>query len=101
VEAVTRTAASATNERLRIEVLRLLKGVNWATASVILHFGVRDPYPILDYRALWSLGYDEPPSYDFDFWWSYVGFTRDLAAEQSVSMRALDRSLWQFSKQNQ
>ena len=101
VEAVTRTAASSSEEQLRIEVLLLLKGVSWPTASVVLHFGTQKPYPILDFRALWSLGYDEPPDYDFDFWWSYVEFTRSLAAERGVSMRMLDRALWQFSKEHQ
>lgn len=101
VEAVTHTAATSPDEQLRIEVLCLLQGVSWPTASVILHFGHGEPYPILDYRALWSLGYDDPLDYDFDFWWSYVEFTRALATKQNVSMRTLDRALWQFSKENQ
>ncbi len=37
-------------------VLRFLDGVEWPTASTILHFCGARPYPILDYRALWSLG---------------------------------------------
>lgn len=101
VEAVTRAAASATDERFRIEVLRLLQGVDWPTASVILHVGVADPYPLLDVRALWSLGHDTPPPYTFDLWWAYTTFSRDLARSQGVSMRALDRALWQFSKERQ
>src|SRR5690606_2956835 len=64
-------ASSAAGERLRIEVLTLLEGVGWPMASVILHFCHRDPYPILDVRALWSLGIPEgePKSgYDFALW---------------------------------
>src|SRR6266542_1771431 len=38
VEAVTQTALSTPSERLRIEVLLLLNGVSWPTASVVLHF---------------------------------------------------------------
>jgi hypothetical protein len=38
IEAVTQTALSTPNERLRIEVLLLLDGVRWPTASVVLHF---------------------------------------------------------------
>src|SRR5215472_7666570 len=45
VREVTRTALSTTDERLRIEALTLLEGVGWPTASVILHFGHREPYP--------------------------------------------------------
>jgi hypothetical protein len=101
IEAVTRTCAKTKDEQLRIKVLTLLSGVSWPTASVILHFGARDPYPILDVRALWSLGYELPPEYDFAFWWSYVEYTRELATQAGVSMRVLDRALWQHSKERQ
>ena len=37
-----------------------LSGVRWPTASVLLHFGHRDRYPILDYRALEALGVPSP-----------------------------------------
>jgi len=52
VKEISKTAFSATEERTRIEVLTLLNGVQWPTASVILHFFHRDPYPIIDFRAL-------------------------------------------------
>lgn len=102
VEDATCIALSTPNEELRIGVLTLLHGVSWPTASTILHFAHRDPYPILDFRALWSLGIDSRPSvYAFDFWWKYTLFCRKLAKECRVSMRVLDRALWQFSKENQ
>lgn len=101
IRAVTQTAFSTTDERLRIEVLTLLNGVSWPTASVLLHFGHQAPYPILDYRALWSLGIDSPPVYEFNFWWEYTLTCRDLATRADVSMRTLDRALWQYSKENQ
>lgn len=102
IRATTTTAFSTPDERLRIEVLTLLDGVSWPTASVILHFGHRDPYPILDFRALWSLGIVNPPAnYDFDFWWSYTQACRNLARRYSCSMRTLDRALWQYSREKQ
>ena len=101
IRAVTATAFSSADERLRIEVLTLLDGVDWPTASVILHFGHRDPYPILDVRALWSLGIDKPPTYDFPFWEAYTRFCRNLSRKYSRSMRTLDRALWQYSKEKQ
>ncbi len=70
-------------------------------ASVILHFFHSEPYPILDYRALWSLGIDEPPYYKYDFWWGYVRICRDLAEANAVCMRTLDKAMWQYSKENQ
>lgn len=101
VREATRIAFSTKSERLRIETLTLLDGVNWPTASVILHFVFPTRYPILDYRALWSLGIDPPPPYTFGFWEQYVTFTRSTAQRLKVSLRDLDRALWQFSKENQ
>lgn len=89
----TRTALSSTLEEARIKSLTLLQGVKWPTASVILHFAHRDRYPILDVRALWSMGYSKPPRYDFWLWWAYTKQCRRLAARQGVSMRTLDRAL--------
>src|SRR5437773_881772 len=78
-----------------------LDGVDWPTASVLLHFCDRQPYPVLDFRALWSLGISHPPTYTFEFWWAYASFTRQLAASSGESMRTVDRALWQYSKEHQ
>jgi hypothetical protein len=101
VREVTQIALSAAEERLRIEVLTLLVGVSWPTASVILHFFHSDPYPILDVRALESLGVKGPVQYNFEFWRNYVYCCRQLSRRYKVTMRALDRALWQYSKENQ
>jgi hypothetical protein len=102
IQEVTRVAFSTPNERLRIEILTLLKGVSWPTASVILHFCHTAPYPIIDFRALWSLEVEiETSDYDFDLWWEYTCYCRLVAVESGVSMRTLDKALWQFSKENQ
>lgn len=69
VKEVTRAALSSNNERFKIEVLRLLDGVEWPTASVILHFCDRGRYPILDVRALWSLGSPFLHGWDFTSGW--------------------------------
>lgn len=101
IKEVTRIALSAQSEQLRIQALTLLFGVNWPTASVILHFCSAQPYPILDFRALWSLSVNKPPVYTFKFWWAYTEFCRALAESHSLSMRELDKALWQYSKSNQ
>ena len=101
VKEVTRTALSTSNEELKIRVLLLLSGVGWPTASVILHFCDRGRFPILDYRALWSLGITKPPEDSLGFWLKYTNFTRDLADRTALDMRTIDRALWQFSKENQ
>ena len=99
VKAVTQFALKTSDERARIEVLTSLDGVGWPTASSILHFFHRSPYPILDFRALESLSV-EVPRYTFSFWWDYVDFCRKLSRRAKVDMRTLDRALWQFSKEN-
>jgi len=102
IQELTRLALSKPHERLRIETLTHLRGVGWPTASVLLHFGYDNLYPILDFRALWSLGLEKPPSqYTFDFWMAYTHYCRQLAADVNVSMRTLDRALWEYSKREQ
>lgn len=101
IMSVTHTAFTTPSEQLRMEVLTLLFGVGWPMASVILHWGHSDPYPILDFRALWSLGFDSLPRYNFEFWWAYTQCCRQLAREVNVSVRTLDRALWQYSKEHQ
>jgi hypothetical protein len=101
VREVTRAAFATTDERFKIHALRLLEGVEWPTASVILHFCDRGRYPILDVRALWSSGLDGSPSHAFGLWMAYTGFLRGVAAKAGVSMRTLDKALWQYSKEKQ
>jgi hypothetical protein len=101
VKEITTFALAAKNERSRAEVLTNLDGVRWPMASVILHFFHKENYPILDFRALWSLSLELPAQYSFGFWWTYVEFCRSLSKETGVDMRTLDKALWQYSKENQ
>lgn len=100
IKVVTHTALSTSNERFRIVALGALKGVDWPTASVILHFCHEEPYPVLDPNALRALGLysDLLKKYDFDLWEAYVHYCRKLIKEYDVSMRILDRALWRFGK---
>lgn len=102
VREITQVALGAADERLRVGALTLLEGVQMPTASVLLHLAHRDPYPILDYRALWSLGVDPAPAYyPFELWSAYTLMCRGLADSAGVTMRTLDRALWQFSNEHQ
>ncbi len=98
---VTRLAFTTSDDEAKIGILRLLDGVDWPTASVLLHFCDQLPFPILDYRALWSLGYAKPPPYTYYFWQAYTAYTRELARRTGHSMRVIDRALWQYSKERQ
>ncbi len=101
IQEISGFALTAIEERTRIEVLRLLNGVSWPTASVVLHFFHEDPYPIIDFRALYSISLDLPSQYTFQFWWEYVVYCRELSTKSELNMRDLDQALWQFSKENQ
>jgi hypothetical protein len=96
----THIALTTPREELRITALTRLHGVGWPTASVLLQLAHTDPYPILDFRALWSLG-SEQQYYTFEFWWQYVTTCRAIAAECNVSIRDLDRALWEYSRLHQ
>jgi hypothetical protein len=106
VEEVTRFALSATDERARIEPLTLLDGVAYPTASCILHWFHAEPYPIVDFRAIWSLQLSQPSSYSFDFWQSYYQGWRALLSQARrvsavVTPRMFDQALWQYSNEHQ
>jgi hypothetical protein len=101
VREVTRIALETTIEKLKVRVLLLLAGVSWPTASVILHFCDRGRYPILDFRALWSVGVARAPSYTFSLWWEYTCFVRNISDRTGLPMRTIDRALWQYSKERQ
>jgi hypothetical protein len=106
VEEITALALDARSERVRVEVLQVLHGVSYPTASVILHFYHKDTYPILDIRALWSMGIPQPSQYTFGFWWHYVAACRKILGQArrrfpTLTMRELDRALWQYSYERQ
>jgi hypothetical protein len=101
VRTITRAALASGDEALKMDLLRLLEGVEWPTASTILHFCDERPYPILDYRALWSLGFSKPPTYTMEFWLAYLAFTRDLATRVALPIRIVDKALWRYSKERQ
>jgi hypothetical protein len=101
VREVSRVALATADDELKIRVLLLLTGVSWPTASVILHFCDHGRYPILDVRALWSVGFRRTPVYTFSLWREYTGFVRGIGDRTGLPMRAIDRALWQYSKERQ
>jgi hypothetical protein len=59
VEGITRAVFATGDEAERMAGLCALRGVEAPTASVLLHFAFPDRYPIIDWRALESLGQSE------------------------------------------
>lgn len=96
LEEATRIALDPrTREPRRAGALVALIGVGYPVASCVLHFAHQDPYPILDKRALESLGNRTRRTvYSETFWQDYVGVCRDLSRRHGLSMRDLDRALW-------
>jgi hypothetical protein len=100
VEAATRAAFETSDETARMGALSGLRGVGVPIASALLHFAFPDGYPVLDVRALESLGRKGRSVYPVSFWLAYLHACRGFAAEHGVSLRTLDKALWQHSKEN-
>jgi hypothetical protein len=95
----TGQALAATDESDRITPLLELQGIGVPTASTLLYFAFPDSYPILDVRALESLGMRSRSVYPLSFWLEYLAACRELARHQGISVRTLDKALWQHSKE--
>jgi thermostable 8-oxoguanine DNA glycosylase len=95
----TRRAFASEDETTRIEALLELNGVGVPTASTLLYFAFPSDYPILDFRALESLGVKARSTYPVSFWLQYLEACRELARQHGVSVRTLDLALWQHSKE--
>jgi hypothetical protein len=98
IEATSRALAPA-DEQTRISSLLELAGVGVPTASTLLYFAFPDDYPILDVRALESLGVKPRSQYPVSFWLDYLDACRGLARRHGVNIRTLDKALWQHSKE--
>jgi hypothetical protein len=99
VKSTTRAAFATEDESERMAALLSLRGVQAPTASVLLHFAFPERYPIIDWRALESLGQPRRSAYTIGYWLAYLDACRDLAARAGVGMRVLDKALWQFSRE--
>ncbi len=99
VRSATRRALADPDEAARMDALLSLDGVGVPTASTLLYFAFPALYPILDVRALESLGVKPRSTYPVAFWLGYLGACRELAQRCGVSLRTLDKALWQYSKE--
>jgi len=99
IAAATRRALGSGDEAVRIEALLELDGVGVPTASTLLYAVFPNDYPILDVRALESLGVGSRSGYPVGFWLAYLSACRELALRAGVSLRTLDKALWQHSKE--
>jgi hypothetical protein len=95
----TGLAIGTEDEAARMTALLELTGVGVPTASTLLYCAFPDRYPILDVRALESLAVKPRSQYPLNFWLGYLDACRALAQRAGVSLRTLDKALWQHSKE--
>jgi len=99
IEEVTRLAYELTNDRIKLHILQLLKGVGVPVASTILHFLQPDIFAIFDTRVLESLNkakkWDKAKDDASDeTWLEYTTIMRNLSANLGVTLRDLEKALW-------
>lgn len=99
VAAATGAGMATDDEVARIRALTGLQGVAVPSASVLLHFAFPERYPIIDWRALQSLGQPARTQYPVSYWLEYADYCRRLAAQADLTMRQLDKALWQYSNE--
>lgn len=100
VRDTTQVSLATKNEKLKIEVLTLLNGVKIRMASAILFFCYPEQYTVMDYRAWDSLKalnkIDGEIDDTFGGWQMYNETCRKIAKQTGVSLRKLDKALWQY-----
>ncbi len=74
-----------------------LQGVAVPVASAILTAIYPERYTVIDFRALEALG-SKTTDRSVNFYLAYLTHCRQLAKAHHVTLRALDRALWQWSK---
>jgi hypothetical protein len=99
IRRATRRGLSSPDEGARMVSLLELEGVGVPTASTLLYCAFPDDYPILDVRALDSLGVRARSVYPVGFWLEYLAACRGLSHRHGVDLRTLDKALWQYSKE--
>jgi hypothetical protein len=103
VKDITQVALTTHNERLRLEALRILNGVNVRMASAILWFCFQDKYSVMDRYAWKTLQInhliDGELKDTFEYYEYYnkvCGDIVDSFKPFGITRRTLDKALWQF-----
>jgi hypothetical protein len=98
-----RTALLAATPRVAVSVLTGLSGVAVPVASAILAAIRPEHYTVIDPRGLKALGcgplaIGAKPSLPLDLYLHYLAFCRDLARRCGVTLRTLERALWEWAR---
>lgn len=76
-----------------------INGVNIATASSFLHFAFPESYPVIDRFSLLAMGVRKNKR-GFGLWRRYTNLCVSHAKRHRVTLRTLDRALWQLGKES-
>jgi len=103
IKETSRLAYEATHEKLKLHILRVLKGVGVPVASTFLHFMHPDNFPIFDVHVRsslkkagkWDRSVDDQSA---DAWSEYIDIMRSLSKNINVTLRELDKALWSYDK---
>jgi hypothetical protein len=90
-------AVRARTARVGLGVLTTLRGIEVKVASAIMTAIYPDRYTVIDVRSLEELG-QKQDSPSIDYYLQYRDACEEIAAERGVSLRDLDRALWQKNK---
>ena len=101
IKDITGEVLNSNSDLINLSLLLLLHGVSYPTASAFLHFCHELDYPIVDFRAMWSVGFDDQPKYTPELWIDYVLLTRKISKRYQIDKRTLDRALWGYTKKYQ
>lgn len=94
-----RLAIAAKTDRAAVATLMGLNGVQAPVASAVLTAIDPARFTIIDFRALAALTVIQP-TITTNFYLVYLDKCRVLAKQNNVTLRSLDRALWQWSKEN-
>jgi hypothetical protein len=105
IRAATSAAFAARNESSRVEALLSLRGVSIPMASAVLMLTSPQRYGVIDIRV-WKLLHEEkvvsdnPRGNKFTSlqWCTFLGHIRTLAVEFGVSVRAIERTLFEVDQ---
>lgn len=88
--------------REQVEILRDLRGIATATATVLLTFWKPDIYTVMDVRALRTLAdhglWDKSPNADTEEYPDYLQQCHSLAEQFGLNLRDVDRALWSLGE---
>lgn len=94
-----RLSVEAKTPRAAISVLTGLSGVDIPVASAILSVVSPSRYTIIDWRVMQALGLPARSGLTLKMYLAYLEKCHNIASENGVTLRELDRAMWRWSKE--